>query len=114
MRVRALDSNGDYQLGQVLVNNPECVKQCIQTKLGLWLGEWFLDIRDGTDWLNSVMGYNSPFNLTIQDRILVTPGVQEILNYNATIDSNRNLTIQTTIQTIYSITPIDFSFVQPI
>lgn len=109
MFVRALSPTGDYQLGRFLQNSSLAVAQCIRTRLGLWTGQWFLNTTEGTDWANAVLGYNTPYDLTIQDRILGTPGVDYIQSYSSTL-IGRNLSINATVITIYDTTPIVINY----
>lgn len=110
MKVLALNPiTKDLQFGTILENSSDAVAQCVTTRLRLFLGEWFLNISDGTDWYGSVLGYNTPYDLTIQDRILGTLGVTEILTYSSSIDKSRNLTVSALLQTSYSNNPIPIS-----
>jgi hypothetical protein len=111
MRVRALDANGDMTFGQsqsnFLVNSSAAVKQIVQTRLLLFLGEWFLDTTDGTDWDGSVLGkYTSGlYDVVIQGRILGTQGVTGIVTgtYVSSVNSaTRILNISCTVETQYS------------
>lgn len=106
MNYRALDSNGDYQLGVFLQNNPAAVAQAVQTRLGLWMGEWFLDTTDGTPWLQGILGHNTNYDLEIQKRILSTPGVTEIVSYSSAETSGRQLAVTATINTLYGQTTV--------
>ena len=87
MRVRALDANGDRKFGRGLqdfyIDQPEAVAQCAKTRLGFWLGEWFLDTTDGTPWETKVLGkYTAPVrDAVIRARILGTLGVNRIISY---------------------------------
>jgi hypothetical protein len=106
MRYRALDANGDYSGGRgggnFLINSPACVAQSVLTRLRLWQGEWFLDITEGTPWLQQVLGkFSKPiYDLAIKTRVLGTQGVTGIVNYSSTRDDvTRKLTVQMTINT---------------
>lgn len=101
MIYRQLDPNGDYQIGQFIENSPATVAQAVQTRLLLWMGEWFLDVTDGTPYMQGILGHNTNYDFEIQSRILGTPGVTEIVSYSSNVDANRNLTVQTTINTLY-------------
>jgi len=108
MRYRALTADGDYQLGNqraFLIDSPDAVAQAVSTRLRLWRGEWFVDVRDGTPWNEEILGKRqrgiSPDG-AIKRRILQTEGVREILSYNSNFDGNtRQLSISATIATIY-------------
>lgn len=100
MLYRTLDANGDYQLGSFLSNSPAAVAQAVQTRLLLWRGEWFLDVTDGTPYMQDVLGHGTNYDLEIQDRILSTPGVTEITSYSSSV-VNRALSVQCTLNTLY-------------
>ena len=106
MIYRALDQNGDYQIGVFLSNSPQTVAQAVQTRLTLWLGEWFLDVTDGTPWMQDITGKNTNYDFEIQARILGTPGVTDLASYSSTVDQNRALTVSATINTIYGVITI--------
>ena len=114
MRTRPLSPLGDFTIGQAwLVNSPQAVEQCIGTRLKLWLSEWFLDTSDGTPWLTEVLGerYGKAPDAAIKRRILGTPGVSQILSYSSQFSGSatRTLTVNVTVQTIYSVTPVSVS-----
>ncbi|WHL27754.1 hypothetical protein QJS63_26220 [Pseudomonas juntendi] len=53
MTVRKLDANGDLAMGQEKLltgYSAEEVAQNVRTRLKFFLGEWFLNTADGTDW----------------------------------------------------------------
>lgn len=109
MKYRQLDVNRDYQLGfPFMVNTPDCVAQAVLTRLLLWRGEWFLDTREGTPYMQDILGHNTNYDFEIQARILGTPGVTELINYSSNIDSTRNLTVNAQIQTVYGQVTIMF------
>jgi len=100
MRYRALDTDGDYQLGVTLTDSPEAVGQAVRTRLLLWKGEWFMNNKDGTPYMQGILGHNTQYDLEIKARILGTKGVKEILNYSSSV-INRALSVQCTLNTIY-------------
>ena len=102
MLYRQLDSNGDYQLGAFLSNTPATVAQAVQTRLLLWRGEWFLDVTDGTPYMQDILGHGTNYDLEIQDRILSTPGVLEITKYSSSV-VNRALKVTCTLNTVYGV-----------
>lgn len=114
MRYRKLSPSGDYTFGNsaldFLEDTPEAVGQLVQTRLGLWLGEWFLDIAVGTPYAQGVLGMKSlaSVNNTIQQQILGTQGVTDIQNFQSSVDPNtRILTVTCDIDTIYGPTSVD-------
>lgn len=120
MRYRALDANGDFTFGQggnnYLVNSSECVAQAVLTRLLLWLGEFFLDTTQGTDWAGSVLGKNTETtrDATLQDIILGTPNVTALVSYSSNLDpTTRMFTVQCTVTTAFSTTGISIYVNQP-
>ena len=116
MLVRKLDSNGDMQLGQgsanFYSNSADGVAQMVYTRLKLWLGEWYLDTAEGTDWLGKCLGKNTVDSalLEIKRRIMATEGVSEIKNLSASIEpTNRRLSVQGVITTIYGDAQLNFN-----
>lgn len=118
MRYRPLDDQGDYTVGvSFLVNTPEAVGQAVETRLGLWLGEFDLDQTDGTAYETGVLGKSNgtPPDTVIQARILGTALngqalVTDISSYSSTYDGNtRVFTVSATIDTIYGSTTISTS-----
>ena len=108
MRYRKLDSAGDYTLGSgadFLKNSPEAVAQAVLTRLHLWKGEWFVDVSDGTPYMQDILGKRyqrkNPDSV-IKSRILGTPGVTEITSYDSRFDGEtRSFTVAATINTAY-------------
>lgn len=119
MRVRKLDANGDYTIGQgqanFWINAPEGVAQKVQTRLGLWEGEWFLDNTVGTPYLQQILGYGTASlrDIAIMTVIRETDGVSAINSYSSVVGGNgpRSLVVSGTITTIYSKTPVPFQVV---
>lgn len=114
MRYRKLDENGDYSFGQAkadfLVNSPDTVAQAVLTRLNLWVGEWFANIDDGTGWTTDVLGKGSSglYEMMLRQRVLGTPGVTEILDFQAIFDADsRRLTVYITINTVYGQTTVN-------
>ncbi|MCR6026752.1 hypothetical protein HLI26_07120 [Salmonella enterica subsp. enterica] len=113
MRYRREDDDGDYTFGRGddtwLINSPEAVAQAIKTRFLLWYGQWFLDTTTGTPWIQSVLGKQKPeiYNMAIRQRILDTPGVDSIPEFNTTVDSaTRRVIFTATVNTIYGTTTV--------
>lgn len=119
MRYRKLTADNDYQFGNGQLDFwrdvPEAVGQSAQTRLLLWLGEWYLNTASGTPWLQGALGKFSlaEADSTIQQRILGstdeqgTPTVTGIATYESTLDPDtRSMNVQTTLDTIYGPTPL--------
>jgi hypothetical protein len=91
------------------VNSPEGVAQSVETRLLLWLGEWYLNTDDGTPYIQGVLGKHplSMIDATIQDRVLQTDFVDDITNYQSSIDPvARALTVSFDIDTAFGPTSI--------
>lgn len=112
MRYRTLSSSGDMQFGggiaNFYINQPEAVAQAVMTRLKLFQGEWFIDTSTGVPYMTKILGFgNIPtYDLIIKNTILETLGVNGIMDYFSYIDSNRNLSIEATIDTIYGQTTV--------
>lgn len=108
MIYRKLDKDGDYTFGLGAGNfykdQPEAVAQAVKTRLGLIEGEWFLDITAGTPYNSQILGAGmvSRYDHAIQEVILNTVGVTEIVNYYSQVDpTTRAAQITCTINTLY-------------
>lgn len=109
MRIRKVDPlTGDMLFGHsqadYWLNDARGVGQLVSSRLRLWLGDWFLNTDDGTPWLTRVLGkYTTDIrDATIQQRILATPNVTGITNYNSQLDPQpRAWTVHATIGTTF-------------
>jgi hypothetical protein len=105
MRYRQLSSLGDYTVSvPFLYNSPVCVAQAIETRLLLYLGEWFLDTSDGTPWFQSILGkpYSSNLDIYVKQRILGTPNVTSIVSFTSAFNGpTRTYTMTTVVDTAY-------------
>lgn len=75
--------NGDF----VIISGLDEVCQSLRIRLKMWLGEWFLDTRLGTDYLGKILVKNTPENLKraeaeIRRVIFETDHVLDILEYS--------------------------------
>jgi hypothetical protein len=135
MRVRQLSSTGDFVFGQsqqnFLVDSPAAVAQVVKTNLRLWLGEWYLNLNDGTPYPEGVLGYHSQAtaDATIQNQILsievivsstnvpagsvpgqLIPAVTDIASYTSSINTGtRAYSAETTLNTVYGPTPLQLN-----
>ncbi|EKN6352712.1 TPA: hypothetical protein ACJTCA_001918 [Yersinia enterocolitica] len=113
MRYRREDENGDYTFGQgdntFLIDSPEAVAQAVKTRFELWRGQWFLDLTEGTPYIQSVLGKqrSDVYILAIRERILDTQGVNSIQEFEASYSGdNRRVIFTATIDTIYGTTTV--------
>lgn len=114
MRYRKLSPTGDYQFGNGQADFyrdvPDAVSQAVKTRLLLWLGEWFLDIEEGTPYLQGIVGKHTQqqANDIIQTRTLRTQGVRDMSDYEAQTDAEtRAMGVTFTIDTIYGPTQVE-------
>lgn len=108
MRYRKLSSSGDYTFGNgqndFYRDVPAAVGQAAQTRLLLWLGEWFLDTEEGTYYFQGILGKKTKeqADTTIQDRVLGTLNIVDITEYESVIDPDtRALSIEMKINTAF-------------
>lgn len=109
MRYRKLSPTGDYTFGQSAANfyvdEPAAVGQSVQTRMGLWQGQWYINLQEGTPIAQSVLGYGSSYDLVIQERILQTSGVSSIESYLSSVDPvTREWSWSAEVLTIYDTT----------
>jgi len=86
MSVRAL-SGGDLRTdgSPVLITGAEEAGQNIETRLKFFLGEWFLDITDGTPWFQQVLGKGGNLpdkEAVIKRRIITSPAVAGLTKFS--------------------------------
>jgi len=113
MRYRKQDENGDYTFGNGLnnfhIDNVDAVAQAIDTRLKLWVGEWFADVSDGTGWSQAILGKHSKnlYELTLRQRVLETKGVISIQEFQSALDPNtRKLVVTMVVETVYGQTDL--------
>jgi hypothetical protein len=113
-RYRKLNIDGDMKFGQgrddYYIDNPAAVAQSIKTRLGLWTGEWFLNINEGTNWMN-VVGVVGAYNVrdtVIRARILQTPYVTSLYDWKSEI-WNRKYTASGKVVTAFGTADIGIS-----
>jgi len=113
MRYRKLSPTGDYTFGNgqadFYKDQVEAVIQSVKTRLLLWLGEFFLDVEEGTPYLQGVIGKHDLLTRenVIRKRILDTEDVTGITNFTSIIDpDSRKLSISVSVSTIYGNTDL--------
>lgn len=123
MRYRKLSADNDYTFGNGQLNfyrdEPAAVGQAVETRLLLFLGEWYLDISAGTPYLQGILGKFSKERAdgTIQQQVLGTttdnPNVQavtDISKYVSTVDPDtRAMNVELSIDTIYGPTAVQIA-----
>lgn len=116
MKYRKLSPSGDYTFGHSLldfyINTPEAVAQSVQTRILLWLGEWYQNIEEGTPFMQGIIGKHgiATANATLQERITSTDGVISLDDFESSIDPiTRKFTVSGNLNTIYGVTPLQVS-----
>ncbi|HCL5429181.1 TPA: hypothetical protein N2K81_005094 [Citrobacter freundii] len=81
MRYRREDADGDYTFGQgddtFLIDSPECVAQAVKTRFELWRGQWFLDLTEGTPYVQSILSFDTNYDGTSR-RVTFTSSIDTI------------------------------------
>ena len=76
MKYRKLTENGDYAFGRggadMHADTPEAVGQAVLTRLRLFAGEWFVDLKEGTPYVPGVLGKHTQdtYDPVFRERIL--------------------------------------------
>lgn len=116
MRYRKLSPTGDYTFGQSQANFwrdvPDAVGQACMTRLLLWLGEWFLNIDEGTPFMEGALGKYSvqDADIIIQDRALGTQGLTNVTDYVSQVDPDTRIySAEFTIDTVYGPTAVQIA-----
>jgi hypothetical protein len=107
-RVRALDSDHDWQFGKGqndYKRNNAAVIQNIDTGLNQFLGDCFFDTKAGLDWFNMLGGKNQlALNLAISAQILNTKDVTGIRQLSVDLSADRRLSVSYVVETNFSTT----------
>ena len=85
-----INDTGDIATsGEQFVDSAEEIAQTVRTRLKLFLGEYFRNINDGTPWFQNILGKGQSLDVkdaTIKRRVLQTPGVISIFDFNTDFD----------------------------
>lgn len=103
-----MDIQLDDNLDLLVTNNSlnlnmgsNAIRQHLRTKLGLFLGEWFLDTTVGVPWFRDVLVKNPNFVVIqdmLKDQILSTPGVIALERFDFDyVSGTRNLSLDFTV-----------------
>lgn len=108
MRYRKLDADRDMVFGNqqndFWRDVPDAPAQAVGTRLRLWSGEWFLDVREGVPYQVSALGTGKRHTIDPMFRtaILSTQGVTGISDWSSNWDpDNRAYSVAATIDTLY-------------
>lgn len=107
-----LDSDGDIDISSgrfTIEEDTEAIKLMIIARLKLWIGEWFLNLDSGIDYIGEVFHKNdvdAAMNAEFLDGIIGTQGVTEVSQLDIDIASrnndNNNLKVDFTAKTIFT------------
>lgn len=107
MIVRALDINSDWLFGKGkndYKSGNDAIAQSISTRLKSFLGDCFFAIDQGIDWFNLLGTTNTiELKLAISTMILNTKDVTGIVEVSLSRNSNRQLTITYSVDTVYGL-----------
>lgn len=113
MRYRRLSTSGDMVFGHsandFLTNTPQAVAQAVMTSLKLWLGEWYLNTNDGTQWLEGILGRHSKdtADATLVARISSVQGVVSVENFSSQVNTTtRKYSVSGLLNTVYGPTQL--------
>lgn len=112
MTVRLLDAETRdiVTSGVQFTNKAEEIGQTVATRLRLFLGEVFRDIKDGTPWWESILGKQGTLaskEAIIKSRILRTEGVIRLVSFSTSFELNtRVYSVSAGILTKYGETEI--------
>lgn len=105
MRIRAIDSDGDWTFGKGVQNyllNQNAIALDIKTRLYSFLNDCFFDAGAGVDWFNLLGSKNEAAILFSIKSILVnTQGVNSVTDISAVVDENRNLSVSYGVTTVF-------------
>ena len=118
MTVRRLEGGiGDIVTSGVqFISEKDEIAQTITTRLKLFLGEYFRDEDEGTDWFGRVMGKDQPEGRAeseIKRRIFQTEGVYRVLNLVTDLDiDTRQYSFNCQVITVFG--AIELSLSEPV
>jgi hypothetical protein len=106
MIIRGIGENGEWVFGAGKQNYPRDVLAImvnLKTRLMVFQTECFWDNGAGLPWYTLLGAKDSaPLLLALRTKILETYGIVGIVALSYAIDTDRNLTVNYTVNTIYS------------
>lgn len=85
----------------VLIDGRDEIAQTLRTRLRVFLGEWFLDTREGVPYFEEILKKNPDpgrVDAIFKNEILTSPGVVELITFKLDI-TGRKLTLEFTART---------------
>lgn len=109
MKVQALDSDGDWQMGRgkaYYVTGSPAVAQNVKTRIREFKADWFADVDAGIDWmayLATRIDAEDKITAAVRTTVLETEGVVSLDNLEVVTSTRyRTATIYITYTDIYS------------
>lgn len=102
MMVRNFQNDELKTSGVQFLEGDDAVAQNIRYRLRLFLGEYFLDVTEGTPWYQSILGKapQDVAEVNLKQRIVSTPGVRGIERFTFSTDRDqRSITVNLTART---------------
>lgn len=114
MTVRALDENGDIATrGVQFIHERDEIAQTIKTRLALFLGEYFRNIKDGTPWYEQILGKFVSLDTVeavLRARIANTQGVIRLTSFSTDFDLDaRKYSLTAGVLTQYGDLEVNYS-----
>ena len=85
----------DIKLPPRIIRGPEAVAQRVRVRFRWFLGEWFLDTRQGVPYYRDILVKNPDkilISFIFRQVLTTTPGVKSVSRFNASLDAvNREL-----------------------
>lgn len=117
MKIRKVDSNGDYVFGQpndMYENEAKGVALLVVDRLNLWLGTWFANTNEGMPYFEDMLGKKdiTYIESIIRMTILETTGVESMERFECYFNINtRQLMVEAVIKTQYGTVTISESVI---
>lgn len=115
MRSRKLnpDTGDIVTSGEQFIFDQEDIAQCVRTRLALFLGEYFRNIKDGTPWYEQILGKFASLDTVeavLRARIANTPGVIRLTSFSTDFDiQTRKYSVTAGILTQFGLDEIQFN-----
>lgn len=87
-----ISQNGTF----VFVSGPRAIRQHVRSRLRFFLGDWFLDERQGFPWFRDVLRKNpdrQSIVSALRRTIRQTPGIAQVDELVLEVDESRNATV---------------------
>jgi hypothetical protein len=108
MKVAGITSGGDWIFGRGKAsykNQSSAIRQNLLTRLRSFKNDWFLDVDNGTDWIDIFGSRNNRSRITnaVVEVVLSTEGVRSLDSINITNKNSREINISFTYTDVYDL-----------